>query len=199
MFSFVLYKTEMTEIILQEKILISSFQCALAVPTRWIVSAAPVECLLDGCCLYGEFSRSSAAAGIQGHTATRYRGKITQIRPMTSVYCRHCIQEKLLHPLKNVSFWHLLEKKKNSQDFVVWSLFKSLHDETEQQFLSSSAALPCISPLPCSPCQQFCTACRAFARAQHLLINVALFLFGLFLLRDRNQTIKLEKSNLFSF
>lgn len=34
MFSFVLHKTEMTEIIFQEKILLSLLQCALAVRTQ---------------------------------------------------------------------------------------------------------------------------------------------------------------------
>lgn len=73
---------------------------------------------------------------------------------------------------------------KNSQEFVVWALFKSLHDETEQQFLSIFAALPCIGPLPCSPRQQFRTDC--WASAGKLTGKSYTFPF-----RHRNQTEKL--------
>ena len=81
---------------------------------------------------------------------------------------------------------------KNSQEFVVWALFKSLHDETKQQFLSIFAALPCIGPLPCSPRQQFCAACWASASAQTLLVHLVFFCFSPFLLRHRTQTEKLQ-------
>lgn len=74
---------------------------------------------------------------------------------------------------------------KNSQEFVAWALFKALHNETEQQFLSIFAALPCIGLLPCSPRQQFCTACWAFDWAQTLLVNLAVVCFSPFLLRHR--------------
>lgn len=79
MFSPVFCKTEMTEIIFQEKILLSLLQCALAVPTQWIVSPASEECLLDEDRAHSEFSWPAAAAGIQEHALTHYTGKNTQI------------------------------------------------------------------------------------------------------------------------
>lgn len=136
---------------------------------------------------HSAFSWPAAAAGIQGCTLTHYMGKVTQSSD-DKCNCRHYIQEKTLHTLKMCLFgtcWN-----KNSQEFVVWGLFKSLYDETKQRFLSTFAALPWIGLLPCSPCQQFCTACWASAWAQSLWVNLTLFCLG--------TGINLENSNWFS-
>lgn len=92
----------MTEIIFQEKILLSLLQCALAVPTQRILSPASEECLLDEDRAHGEFSWPAAAAGIQEHALTHYTRKITPMSNdkyilltlyprKTIVYMKECV------------------------------------------------------------------------------------------------------------
>lgn len=107
-----------------------------------------MECLLDEDGAHGEFSWPAAAAGIQEHALTHYTGKITQMSNdkyiLLTLYPR-----KTIVYMKECIFLALAEIGAVKNFFLRKALFKSLHDETKQQFLSIFATLPCIGPLPC--------------------------------------------------
>lgn len=150
---------------------------------HWIVSPAPVECLLDGRSPSQWIQLLSCCRNLRAHRYTLLRENYTDLSNdkciVSTVYPR-----KAIVCVKECDFLAFAEVRRGK---TLLSRLLNLYMMRQSKFPSTSAALPCISPLPCSSRQQFR---RAFAPAQRLLINPAPFCFSPLLLTRGNKTIK---------
>lgn len=174
----------MTEVIFQEKILLSLLQCALAVPMQWIVSLTSEECLLDEDRAHSEFSWPAAAAGIQGHALRHYTGKITQMSNDTYILLTLYPRKTIVY-MKECVFLALAEIRtvKNLWSVVFLSLYMMRPSTSFRAFLQHFPVLV-LFPVP-SP------------TVLHSLLSIPLSSeitdkSYIFLLRHRNQIEKLK-------